>query len=104
MKHIAQGTVIKNHDLTQVRLYLSKILDVGPVAECAVLSVVSSGEVLALNLQPVNDGISILLHRSSEDDQIVPLADLGHCERRHHNPTLMHTFFKNSSQYGRLWT
>lgn len=32
MEHIAERAVVKDHDLTQIRLYLSKILDVGPVA------------------------------------------------------------------------
>lgn len=61
MEYIAYGAVVKYHDFAQVRLNLSKILDVRPVAEGAVLSVVSSCKVLALDLQPVDDRIGVFL-------------------------------------------
>lgn len=76
VEHITQGAVIKNHDFAKIWLHLSEILDVSPVAKRAVLSVVSSGEVLALNLQPVDDRIGIFLHRGGEDDEVVPFTDL----------------------------
>jgi hypothetical protein len=50
MEDVAQGAVIKNHDLAEIGLDLSKILDIGPTANSAVLPVVSPGEVLALHL------------------------------------------------------
>jgi hypothetical protein len=77
VKYVTNGAVIKNHDPAQIRLDLGEILDVDPIAKCAVLSIVSSSEVLALNLQPVDDRIGILLHRGGENDQIVPFTDLS---------------------------
>lgn len=77
MENVAQGAVIKNHDLAEIRLNLSKILDVSPVANSAVLSIVSARKVLALHLQPVDDGICILLYRSGEYNQVVPFTDLS---------------------------
>lgn len=77
VKHIAQGAVIENHDFTEIRLDLSKILDVGPVTESAVLPVVSSDKILALHLQPVDDGIGVFLHRGGEYNEIVPFTDLA---------------------------
>ena len=68
MKNVAYGAVIKNHNLAQIRLHLGKILDISPVAERAVLSVISSRKVFALHLQPVDDRIGVLLHRRSEYD------------------------------------
>jgi hypothetical protein len=62
MEYVAQGAVIKNHDFAEVWLDLSKIFDVGPVAEGAVLPVISPDKVLALDLEPVDDGIGIFLH------------------------------------------
>lgn len=50
MEHIAQGAIIEDHNLAQVRLHLSQIFDVSPIADSAVLPVVSPGEVLALYL------------------------------------------------------
>lgn len=50
MENVAHGTVVQDHDFAEVRLYLSEVLDVCPVAESAVLAVVAAGKVLALNL------------------------------------------------------
>jgi hypothetical protein len=50
MEDVAQGAIVQNHDLAQIRLNLSKVLDVSPVANSAVLAVVSPSEVLALHL------------------------------------------------------
>lgn len=77
MEYVAQRAVIKDHDFAEVRLDLSKIFDVRPVAEGAVLSIVPPHEVLALNLEPVDDGIGILLYRSSKDDEIIPFTNLA---------------------------
>jgi hypothetical protein len=77
MEHVTNRAVIKYHDLAQIRLDLGKILDVGPVTERAVLSIVSSREILALDLQPVDDRVGVLLHRGGEYDQIVPFTDLA---------------------------
>lgn len=48
MEYIAYGAVIKNHDFAQIGFDLCKILDIGPVAKCAVLSIVPAREILAL--------------------------------------------------------
>jgi hypothetical protein len=50
MEDVAQGAIIKDHDLAEIGLDLSKILDIGPTANSAVLPVVSPGEILALHL------------------------------------------------------
>jgi hypothetical protein len=76
MEDVAQGAIVKNHDLAQIRLNLSKILDVSPVANSAVLAVVSPSEILALHLQPVDDRIGVFLNRSGEYNQVVPFTDL----------------------------
>lgn len=76
MENVAQRAVIKNHDFAEIRLDLSKILNVSPIAKGAVLAVVSSHEILALDLEPVDDWICIFLHRSGEYDEIVPFTDL----------------------------
>lgn len=105
MEDVAQGAVVKYHNLAQIWLDLGKILDVSPVANSAVLPVVSSCKVLALHLQPINDGISILLDRCGKYDQVVPFADLIRMSAtRWQDPAKLLTFFKKSSQYGRLWT
>lgn len=77
MEDVAQWAIVKYHDLAQVRFNLRKVLDVSPVANSAVLPVVSSCKVLALHLQPVDDGISVLLDGCGKYNQIVPFADLG---------------------------
>jgi hypothetical protein len=76
MKNIAQGAVIKNHDLAEIGLNLSKVLDVSPVANSAVLPIISACKVLALHLQPVDDGICVLLYRGSKYNQVVPFTNL----------------------------
>lgn len=48
MEYVADGTVIKYHDFAQIWLHLCKVLDIAPVTESTVLSVVSSSKVLAL--------------------------------------------------------
>ena len=77
MENVAQGAVVKNHDLAEIGLNLSKVLDVSPVTNSAVLSIVSACKVLALHLEPVNDGICVLLNRRGEYDQILPFTDLS---------------------------
>ena len=77
MKYVTQGAVIKNHDFAQVGLNLGEVLDVSPIAEGAVLPIVSSHKVLALHFQPIDDRVGILLHGGSEDDKIIPLTNLG---------------------------
>jgi hypothetical protein len=49
MKNVAHRTVVQDHDFAEIWLYLRKILDICAVAESAVLSVVSTSKVLALN-------------------------------------------------------
>jgi hypothetical protein len=76
VENIAHRTVVKDHDFTQVGFDLCQILDVCAIAKCAVLAVVSAAEVFAFAFDPVNDGICVLLHRCSENNEIVPFADL----------------------------
>lgn len=76
MEYVTNGAVIKNHDLAQIRLDLGKVLDVGPVTERAVLSIVSPSKVFAFDFQPVDDRVGVLLHRGGEYDEIVPFTDL----------------------------
>jgi hypothetical protein len=76
VKDVAHGTVVQDHDFAEVRLNLSKVLDVCAIAESAVLAVVAASKVLALDLQPVNDRIGVLLDRGREDNKIVPFRDL----------------------------
>lgn len=68
MEDVAQGAVIQNHDFTKIRFNLCEILDISPIAKRAVLSVISSCKIFALDFQPVDDGIGVLLHRGSEYD------------------------------------
>lgn len=76
MENITHRTVVQNHDFAQIGLDLAQILDVGAVAEGAVLTVVSAAEVLALALEPVDDGVGVFLDGSGEDYEVVPFADL----------------------------
>jgi hypothetical protein len=77
VEDVTQGAVIKDHDLAEIRLDLSEIFDVGPVAEGAVLPIVSPHEVLALYLEPVDDRIGVFLDGCGEDDEIIPFTNLG---------------------------
>ena len=105
MEDVAQWAIVKYHDLAQIWFNLRKVLDVSPVANSAVLPVVSSCKVLALHLQPVDDRISILLDRCGKYNQVVPFADLvGMSATPWQGSGTLLTFFKKSSQYGRLWT
>jgi hypothetical protein len=76
VENIAHGTVIQDHDFAQVGFDLCQILDVCAIAKCAVLAVVSAAKVFPLAFDPVNDGICVLLHRCSENNEIVPFANL----------------------------
>jgi hypothetical protein len=77
VEDVTQGAVIKDHDLAEIRLDLSEIFDVSPVAEGAVLPIVSPHEVLALYLEPVDDRIGVFLDGCGEDDEIIPFTNLG---------------------------
>lgn len=110
VKHVAQRAIVQDHDLTQVRLNRTEVLDEGAVAEGAVLSVVPAGEELPVRLQPVDYGVGVFLYRGRKDDEVVPLADLraqrsqsataGQSQEEVHMLTLR----KKSSQCGLLWT
>lgn len=50
VEDVAHRAVIKNHDFAEVRLDLGQILDVRPIAERAMLTIVPCSEVLALDL------------------------------------------------------
>jgi hypothetical protein len=62
VEDVAQRAVVQNHDLAEIRLDLGEIFDVSPVAESAVLPIVSPHKVLALYLEPVDNRIGILLY------------------------------------------
>lgn len=49
MEDVAHRTVVQNHDLAEIRLHLGEILDVCAVAEGAMLTVVTTSKVLALD-------------------------------------------------------
>ena len=73
MEDIAHRAIINDHHLAQVRLHLSDIFDINPIAICTVLPIIPPGEVLPLLLQPVDDRIRILLDRCCEDNQVIPI-------------------------------
>lgn len=103
VKDVAHGTVVQYHDFAKVRLDLSEILDICAIAESAMLAVVAASKVFALDLQPVNDRVSVLLNRGREDNKIVPLRDLRFLSAQHGNHHIvLLTFLRNSSQNGRL--
>jgi hypothetical protein len=76
VENIAHGTVVENHDFTQVRLDLCQIFDVCAISERAVLAVVSATKVFAFAFNPIDDGICVFLNRCSKDYEIVPFANL----------------------------
>ncbi len=76
VEHVAQGTVIQNHDLTEVWLYRAEILDERPMPKRTMLSIVTSREKLPFRFKPVDDWVGILLHRCREDNQVEPFANL----------------------------
>jgi hypothetical protein len=80
VENIAHGTVVEDHDFTQVRFDLCQILDVCAIPEGAVLAVVSAAKVFAFAFYPIDDGICVLLHRCSKDYEIVPFANLRMAE------------------------
>lgn len=74
MKNIAHRTIIQDHHLAQVRLYGTEVLDIGAIPKCTVLPIISTMEVLAFLLEPVDDGICIFLDTSGKYDQFIPFA------------------------------
>jgi len=50
VEDVAHRAVINDHDSAQIRLHLGQVLDIGPIAECAMLPIIPSREVLALRL------------------------------------------------------
>lgn len=77
VEHVAERTVVKNHDLAKIRLDRAEILDECSMAECTMLAVVSPGEVFSFRLQKVNDRVGIFLDRSSKDNEVVPFGHLA---------------------------
>jgi len=73
VEYIAHRAVVQDHDLAEIGLHLGQILDVGPVAEGAVLAVVAAAEVRAFSLEPVDYWVGVFLHGCGEDDEAVPL-------------------------------
>jgi len=74
MENIADRRIVQDDHLAQVRLNGAQILDVAPIPERAMLSVVPAGKVFLLLLEPVDDWISILLDRGGESNDFVPFA------------------------------
>ena len=92
MKHVAQRTVVQNHNLAKVWFNRAQIFDEGAVPECTMLTVISTRKEFALLLQPVNDRIGVFLDRSSENNEVIPFADLytiraSHCDDQSTNPS-----------------
>lgn len=79
MEHVAEWTIVQDHDLTQIRLDSTQVLDEGTVSECTVLPVIPCREELPLRFQPVDNRISIFLNGGREHHEIEPLADLVCC-------------------------
>lgn len=77
MENIADGRIIQDNHFTEIRLNSTQILDVAAISERAMLSVVPSGKVLFLLLQPVDHGICIFLDGCSESDYFVPFANFA---------------------------
>lgn len=78
MEHVAQRAIVQNDNLAQIRLHRAQVLDERALSERAVLPVVACGKELPFRLEPVDDGVGVLLDRRREDHQVVPLAYL-HC-------------------------
>jgi hypothetical protein len=74
MENITHRAIIQNSYSTQVRLNATQILYIRPIPKRAMLSIIPSLEELPLLLQPIDDGVSVLLDAGSEDDELVPLA------------------------------
>ena len=55
---------------------MAEIFDICPIAKSAMLSIVSTREVLPFLFEPVDDRIGILLHGGSEHNQVIPFAHL----------------------------
>lgn len=49
------------------------------------LPVVSPDKILALHLQPIDDGIGVFLHRGGEDDEVIPFTDLAALSVKYRN-------------------
>lgn len=73
---VTYRTIVKYHDLAQIRLDLTNVLDVGSISKCTVLTVVPSREILAFQLEPIDDRIGIFLDSRCKHNQIVPFTDL----------------------------
>ena len=112
MEHVAERAIVQDHDLTQIRLDSTQVLDKGAVPECTVLPVVPCREELPLRFQPIDHRIGIFLNRGREYYEIEPLADLVCCVsillpcsgRVTTDSGLSLTRRRKSSQCGRLWT
>ena len=103
VKHVAQRAVVQDHDLAQVGLDRTQVLDERPVSERTVLAVEPVGEVLSFRLEPVDHRVGILLHRRREDHQVEPLGYLiPRVSHGHSRQASCLTFCRNLSQCGRL--
>lgn len=77
VKDIAHWAIVQDHHFTQIRFHRAKIFDVGAIPECAVLSIVTRLEVFPFRLEPVDNGVGILLDTGCEDHELVPLGNLA---------------------------
>ena len=62
VEHVAQRTIVQNHDLAEVGFDRAQILDKGTVTECTMLPIKPPREELSFLLEPVDHRIGILLH------------------------------------------
>lgn len=76
VEDVTHRRIIYYHHLRQIRLNRRDIFYVGPITGRAVLSVIATGKVLAILLEPVYYRVRIFLNRCGEDDKIVPFGDL----------------------------
>ena len=77
MEGITDGAVVEDHNSTEIRFYRSQIFDVSPLTKSAMLAIVASRKIFALCLEPIYHRICIFLNAGSEDDKLIPLADLA---------------------------
>lgn len=77
VKHIAQRTIVKNHNFAEIWFNRAQIFDERSIPICTMLAVESTRKEFPLLLQPIYDRIRVLLNRSSENNKIIPFANLG---------------------------
>lgn len=77
MEYVAQRAVVQYHDLAQIWFHGAKVLDIRPIPEGTMLSVVARRKVLSLLLKPIDDGICVFLDRGRKDNKVIPFANFS---------------------------